>query len=135
MPQTTNWDLVYPSSTDDVRPYEDIQALADSAETALDTLQGQVPTLLARGSRATNGTATTGTEQGFLRLDDIPIVSGQAYRIWTTPLIFNSSVAGDTIQAVLRASTSGAATTTSTQLTLLCDDAKSAGLAQRTKDL
>lgn len=135
MGTTPNWDLVYPSSTDDVRPYADDQALAESAEAALDLLQGQVPTLLARGSRATNGTTTTTTEQGFLRVDSIPIVSGNAYRIWTTPLIFNSSVAGDIVQAFLRASTSGAATTASTQLTLLCDDAKTSGLAQKTKGL
>ena len=135
MGQTANWDLVYPASTDDVRVYEDIQALADSAETAMDTLQGQVPTLLKRGSRASNGTTTTTGEQEYLRLDSIPIVSGRAYRIWTTPIIFNSSVAGDLVQVYLRANTSGVATTGSTQLTLLADDAKTSGLAQKTKGL
>lgn len=135
MGTTTNWAIRYPASTDDVRPYEDIQNAAEDTDAALETLQGQVPTWLARGSRATNGTTTTTTEQGFLRVDSIPIVSGRGYRIWTTPLIFNSSVAGDLIQAILRISTSGTATTASTQLTLLCDDAKTSGLAQRTKGM
>lgn len=85
--------------------------------TQLGTLDAQTPALSVRGGRATSGTATAAVEKTYLRVDNIPIVSGQAYRIWTTPMLINGTVAGDTIQAILRGSTSGAATTSSTQLT------------------
>lgn len=39
MPTTPNYALRYPSSTDDVRPYEDLQFLATDADTALANLE------------------------------------------------------------------------------------------------
>ena len=133
MAQTTNWALVFPTSTDDVRPYEDDEALAESAEVALDLLKSQVPTLPKRGSRATNGTPTGTSEQPYMRIDDIPVVSGEPIRIWSSPMILNSTVAGDLVQVFLRGNTAGVATTGSTQITLLADDAKTSGGAQKTK--
>lgn len=87
------------------------------------------------GERVSNGTTTTTVEKTFLRVDDISITAGQAYDIFTTPLIFESSVAADEIQVVLRISTAGAATTSSTQLTLLAQASKTASLAQHTQGL
>lgn len=87
------------------------------------------------GSRDTSGTTTTTVEKTYLRVDDISIVAGQSYEFTSSPLIFESSVAADTIQVVLRISTSGAATTSSTALTLLCQPSKSASGAQLTASL
>lgn len=84
------------------------------------------------GSRDTSGTTTTSAEKTYLRVDDISIVAGQSYEFTSSPLIFESSVAADLIQVVLRVSTAGSATTASTQLTLLVQPSKSASLAQNT---
>lgn len=84
------------------------------------------------GSRDTNGTLTTLTEQPYMRVDDIPVVSGQSYEISTSPLIFESSVAADEVQVFIRTSTAGAATIASTQLSLLSQPSKTASLAQNT---
>lgn len=135
MGQTSVWDIRYPESTDDVRVYEDIKNAADDAEAALNTLLAMVPTWSKRAERTTDGTATTTTEQGFLRLDSVPIVTGKGVRIWVPPLIFDSTVAGDLIQAVIRVSTSGAATTSSTALTVLAKRAFSAAGNQETGGL
>lgn len=78
---------------------------------------GQLPQgILRRGNRPTASATTTTTEIGVLRVDGIPIVSGRAYRIWTSPLFLYSSVTNDIVDARIRASTSGAATTASTQI-------------------
>lgn len=87
------------------------------------------------GERASNGTTTTTPEKTYLRVDNISIIAGQSYEITTSPLIFESSVAADTIQVFLRISTAGAATTSSTALTLLCQPSKTASLAQLTASL
>lgn len=91
--------------------------------------------IIARAERTTNGTLTTTVEQGYLRLDGVPIVAGQAYRIWTSPLIFESSVANDLITAPIRVSTSGAATTSSTEITALAESSYTASGNQRTKSI
>jgi hypothetical protein len=88
--------------------------------------------LMRRAERVTSGTATTTTEQPFMRLDDIAIDAGYAYLITVAPLIVDSTVAGDLITMPLRASTSGAATTASAQLTALVDTSQSAAGSQRT---
>lgn len=91
--------------------------------------------IVGQGERSTPGTATTTTEKTYLRVDDISIIAGQSYEFTSSPLIFDSTVAADLIQCVLRFSTSGAATTASTQLTLLVQPSKSASLAQNTASL
>jgi hypothetical protein len=84
------------------------------------TLQAQLASpprgIIARGNRATASSSATTTEIGVLRLDSIPVVSGRAYRIWTSPMQLYSNVAGDVVAARIRVSTSGAATTASTVL-------------------
>lgn len=73
--------------------------------------------ILARGNRTTTSTTTT-TEVGVLRLDDIPIYAGRTYKIWTSPLRLDTSVANDIARALVRMTTDGATpTTSSTALT------------------
>jgi hypothetical protein len=66
----------------------------------------------ARGNRTTSSTTTT-TEVGVLRLDDIPIYAGRTYRIWTSPLRLDTSVANDVARANIRYTTDGSTPTTS----------------------
>ncbi len=135
MPDTATWLLTYPASTGNVQLWLHLQALAEDVDAALTLLKSQVPKIVGRGERTSSGTATAGTEQPYMRVDNIPIVSGVAYKIWISPLTFDSTVAGDTIQVRLRANTAGVATIASTQLTLLCDDSKSASGFQKTKGM
>jgi len=69
--------------------------------------------VVAWGNRATSSTSFTTTEQGVLRLDNIPMVNGREYLILCPALIPSSNVAGDAIEIFLRLSTSGNATTAS----------------------
>jgi hypothetical protein len=90
--------------------------------------------IVARANRTTSSSSTT-SEVGVLRLDSVPISAGRMYRIWTSPMIFQSTVANDLINAHIRYSTAGTATTGSTQLTGLVDNAASASGPQRTKGM
>jgi hypothetical protein len=118
-----DWDNWGKPMTDAVNDYENRIAVLESQR------------LLAYGLRTTNGTTTTTTEQGYMRLDGVPIISGQTYRIWTSPFIMESSVANDLLTCPIRVNTSGAATTGSTQITGLADTSFSASLNQRTKSI
>lgn len=71
--------------------------------------------ILARGNRNTSSTTTT-TEQGVLRLDDIPVYAGRTYRVWTSPLFLDTSVANDVIRALVRYTTDGSTPTTSSSV-------------------
>jgi hypothetical protein len=110
MGTTATYALRYPASSDNVRPYEDIQDLANDCD-AVFARKG----IVKRGRRTTNVTATT-TEAGVLRVDNIPILANYAYKIWTSPLFFVGSAAADVNAAILRTNTAGVATTASTQL-------------------
>lgn len=63
------------------------------------------------GERTTASSTTTAADAGVLRVDNISYLSGRMYKIWTTPLHLDSSVANDEIRARLRQSTSGNAST------------------------
>jgi hypothetical protein len=89
---------------------------------------------VARANRTTSSSSTT-SETGVLRLDNVPVSAGREYRIWTSPMIFQSTVAGDLVNAHIRYNTAGTATTGSTQLTGLVDTANSASGPQKTKGL
>lgn len=65
------------------------------------------------GERTTASSTTTAADAGVLRVDSITYLAGRMYKIWTTPLHLDSSVANDEIRARLRQSTSGNATTAS----------------------
>lgn len=70
--QTSVWDLRYPDSTDDVRVDEDIKALADDAETALNTVDLYLPRFAIKPSNEVLPSSTT------LQNDDHLVKSGVA---------------------------------------------------------
>lgn len=72
-------------------------------------------TMIGRGARTTSSSTTT-TETAVLRVDSIPVTSGRAYVVATSPLWLASSVANDIITGRIRFDTSGNATTSSTIL-------------------
>lgn len=90
-------------------------------------------TVVGRGRRESNSSTTTTVEIGVLRLDSIPTVIGQLYTVELSPVVFNSTVANDLIEAHLRFSTAGAATTASATLGSVVENSYSAGGAQKTK--
>jgi hypothetical protein len=71
--------------------------------------------IIARGNRTTNSTTTT-TEVGVLRLDDIPMYADRTYKIWTSALTLDTSVAADVAAANLRYTTDGSTPTTSSTI-------------------
>lgn len=71
--------------------------------------------LTARGNRTTSSTTTT-TEVGVLRIDDVPMYAGRAYKIWTSPLVLDTSVNADIARGALRHTTDGSTPTTSSTL-------------------
>jgi hypothetical protein len=77
--------------------------------------------VVARAVRTSAKTPIT-TESGYLRLDDIPVVAGFAYKIYTSNLTLDSSADGEIgaarIRVVQSASPGTAATTSSTQIGL-----------------
>lgn len=72
--------------------------------------------IIARAERTTASGTTTAADAGVLRLDNIPYLSGRAYKIWTTVLHLDSSVANDEIRARLRQDVAGAAATVSSAI-------------------
>src|SRR5436305_7654672 len=91
--------------------------LADLVNAHDSALVGELR-LLKYGTRTTASSTTT-TEVGVLRVDNIPVIAGRLYLIYTTPLAIVSTVANDTPRANLRTSTSGTATTASGQVDLM----------------
>ncbi|GGM53148.1 hypothetical protein ACFFX1_55045 [Dactylosporangium sucinum] len=88
--------------------------------------------IIKRHNRTTASSTTT-TEVGVVRIDNVPVSVGRLYRIWTSAVIFNSTVANDLIDARIRVNLAGTATTSSTQLGGLVENAHSAGSSQKTK--
>jgi hypothetical protein len=86
---------------------------------------------VAYGERTTTSTGSTGTEVGVLRIDSIPIVSGRHYKFVLSPVSFTSTVAGDLIAVRFRLNTSGTATTASTLVAELAEDAKTASAQEK----
>jgi len=72
--------------------------------------------VIGRGERTTGTSTTTTTELAALRVDDIPLTGGRSYRVSSSCLIVDSSVAGDAITARLRITTDGTTPTTSSTL-------------------
>lgn len=63
--------------------------------------------IIKYGERTTASSTTTAADAGVLRVDNISYLAGRMYKIWTTSLHLDSSVANDEIRARLRQSTSG----------------------------
>jgi hypothetical protein len=75
--------------------------------------------IIARHKRTGNATATSGTtEKSIMRIDSIALTGGKLYRIFTGPIIIDGSVANDACRLMVRASSSGTATTSSTLLAI-----------------
>lgn len=72
--------------------------------------------VIARGRRTTATGNITTTETGVLRLDSVSVLAGRLYRISTSNINMDTSVANDICAARIRISTSGTATIASTQI-------------------
>jgi hypothetical protein len=87
----------------------------------LQELGDGISTVIARAQRTSAKTPIT-TESGYLRLDDIPVADGYAYRISTSNLTLDSTVDNEIGAARIRVaqntSPGTAATTSSTQIGL-----------------
>lgn len=113
---TTNYGWRKPSGGDTADGPAWIGALADDADAGLLVQLTKLPKgIVAWGNRTSNSTTTT-TEIGVLRIDNIPIISGRAYRIWSSPMQVYSNVANDVVRAQVRGNTGGVATTGSGQI-------------------
>lgn len=84
----------------------DAEATVNGQASSIATLQNGRARLIARGRRTTNQTST-GTESGVIRLDDIPILSGRGYRIYTSTLNLSPSVVDLAAEARIRITTDG----------------------------
>lgn len=83
-------------------------------------LSGQIPSadelntitekIIARGRRTTTSTGTT-TIVGVLRLDDVPVLAGYTYRVYTSNLRLTGGT-NDGVEVTLRYSTDGSTPTT-----------------------
>jgi len=68
--------------------------------------------IIARHRRTTTSTTTT-TEVGVVRLDDVPVIGGRLYHIYTSTIQLASSVNNDGLAANLRFTADGSTPTTS----------------------
>lgn len=68
---------------------------------------------VARAQRTTTTGTITTTETGVLRIDNIPVFNGRAYRLSCSNINVDTSVANDIASVVIHYSTSGTATTAS----------------------
>lgn len=87
--------------------------------------------IIARGRRTTATGSVTTTETGVIRLDSIPVYAGRGYTIYTSCLNLDTSVNNDIASIIIRASTSGTATTASTGVTTMrttIDDATNSNI-------
>jgi hypothetical protein len=108
---TTTFGLRYPDSNDDVRPYEDIQNLADDVETVLDRLGTKKVSSTAGGS----GVTTTETKDATGDLA-FTAVSGYTYTLNYVATAI-SGADGVYIDVNLRNGGAGSPTNASTQVT------------------
>lgn len=82
-----------------------------------DSLNTYSPLGVIRRGRRTSVTGSITAETGVLRLDNIPVVVNHLYRIATSNINMDSSVANDVLTARIRVDATGAsATTASTQI-------------------
>jgi hypothetical protein len=80
-------------------------------------LNQAVQKLVARGRRTTpSSIANSTTNVAVLRLDDIPIKGGYAYRVICPGLAMRSTVADDVMEVVIRYTTDGSTPTTSSAI-------------------
>lgn len=81
---------------------------------ALANTLGLPGTVIVRGRRTSNATgATSTTLVPFLRLDDVPITAGRLYRIFSSGIALDGSVASDIGQVSVTYTTDGSTPTIS----------------------
>lgn len=72
---------------------------------------------VARARRVTDSsTSASGTLVPVMRLDDIALVQGRLYKIWTAPLGMDGTVADDVIRATITHTTDGSTPTISSTI-------------------
>lgn len=84
---------------------------ADALNDEIEPLARGVIAWANRQTTSTGTTTTTGV--GVLRIDDVPITGGRAYRVWSNPLGCFSTVANDDVGVRFRYTTDGSTPTTS----------------------
>ena len=85
--------------------------IADPGQYLIDTRKR-----IARTTRTSNSSNATITEVEVLRLDGIKFTAGRTYQLHTSSLLLVSSVTGDLIGVRFRYSSTGTATSSSTEL-------------------
>lgn len=92
------------------------------AQTVNDIISASLNSVVARAVRTTAKTPIT-AEAGYLRLDDVPVIAGRAYRIYTSNLTLDSTVDGEVGAARIRVAQNAApgtpATTASTAIGMM----------------
>lgn len=84
MGTTANYDISYPDSTSNVQLWTHIQNTAQSTDDAITGVVAALPHVVARGTRGTNSSASTGNEVSVFRFDDIACKVGRVYQITAT---------------------------------------------------
>jgi hypothetical protein len=69
--------------------------------------------VIARARRVTTSSASTGAAVAVLRLDGVPLLAGRAYRVRSSGIAFDTSVANDVGFATIFYETNGTSATTS----------------------
>lgn len=88
-----------------------------TADDLKEELDSHAKGLIAWGNRQTGSdAATSSTGVGVLRLDDIPIIGGRSYKIWSNPLFLFSTNSGDDAGLRIRYTTDGTVPTTSSSI-------------------
>jgi hypothetical protein len=88
--------------------------------------------IVAYGSRDTNPSTTTNVEAGVLTLTNVEVREGLAYRIGTSSMIMDSSVANDSMQVAIRYTTDGSTPSTASAL-MTCMEHDLGGLAAQAR--
>jgi hypothetical protein len=98
-----------------------VKAAINDLDSRVAAIEGDTQKLVARMQRVTTKTvaaASAGTEFGFMRIDNIPVRAGKAYRIMTSSINLDTDVAEDAMQARVRiaySATTGTLATTASQ--------------------
>lgn len=114
MTDTTARGYVFPQNTDHDRLWEHFEDLAESIDADVELVDRKG--IVAWVARTTPTGLFTTTETGVVRIDNIPVYAGRAYEIATSGANLDTTVDNDVAAARIRISTSGAATTASTQI-------------------
>lgn len=68
--------------------------------------------IIGRAQRTTSSSTSTGSVVGVLRIDDVPLKASRAYRIQSTPLNIDATVATSDVRVSIRFTADGSTPTT-----------------------